>query len=81
MNLHDTKKIYILHKKWRQFRLPKITIDRAALLRLIIKYYIKGSGITLHKPQKQKERKLVEKKDNGRKLSMSVFNNGMPEKI
>ena len=74
------KDIYYI-KKWRQFRLPKITIDREALLNLIRKYYIKGSGITLHKPQNQKERKLVKKKDNGRKLSMSIFNNGMPEKI
>ena len=61
------KNIYILHKKWRQFRLPKITIDREALLKLIRKYYIKGSGITLHKPQKQKERKLVEKERQRKK--------------
>ena len=61
------KNIYILHKKWRQFRLPKITIDREALLKLIRKYYIKGSGITLHKPQKQKKRKLVEKERQRKK--------------
>lgn len=30
------------------------------------------------KTKKQKKKK--KKKDNGRKLSMSVFNNGMPEK-
>ena len=60
------KDIYYI-KKWRQFRLPKITIDREALLNLIRKYYIKGSGITLHKPQKQKERKLVEKERQRKK--------------
>ena len=66
MNLHD-KKIYISREKWRQFRLPIITIDSAAILRFIIKYYIEGSGITLHKPQKQKERKLVEKERQRKK--------------
>lgn len=46
-----------------------ITIDRAALLRLVVKYYIKGSGITQHKPQKQKqkERRLVEKERQQKK--------------
>ena len=41
---------YILLEKWREFRLPIITIeglkDKAVLLRLFINYFIKGSGTT-----------------------------------
>ena len=34
-----------------------------------------------HTTQTTKTKNKKKKKDNGRKLSMSVFNNGMPEKI
>ena len=42
--------IYIKYGKWREFRLPIITIesckDSTALLRLLINYYIQGPGTT-----------------------------------
>ena len=66
------KIIYKLHEKWREFRLPIITIeglkDKAVLLRLLINYFIKGSGTThvhitrthhtKHKTQKKKKNLL-----------------------
>ena len=62
------KIIYKLHEKWREFRLPIITIeglkDKAVLLRLLINYFIKGSGtthvrITTHTTQNTKEKRKV----------------------
>ena len=60
----------MLHEKWSESRLPIITVegykDKVALLRLLINYYIKGSGTThahtLHKTQKGKKKKASRKK-------------------
>ena len=68
MNLHDTKKyIYITLKMETVQAANKITIDGAALLRLVIKYFMKWLGTTLHKPQKQKQKKEKEKERQRKK--------------
>ena len=75
--------IYMLHEDLRKFRLPIITIegykDRAALLKLLINYYVEGQvphTRTHYIKHKKKKRKKASRKRKKQKKPKYASRNG-----